>query len=390
MFSRRIEHVSATKIFAAALPEGRQSLVYSMSVAVGEPLAMVLPLPVPADGPEDAVEFVNLEGYETLFADLKRAFPDLGTYAQGAPLSRGGPVAKAILKVHAVGAFEASYVPHSRDFERLDPRFRLPPSVLDTLPKYRDWGFAVFQLAPTAKAAIHPMALRFPRREPDSIYFPTTHVHDGAVPASARFDHSLYAQFPPLIGLLSNWAPSHAALGGLFDPASGGHTTNLTGELPNADVWLCAPDDVTIEDLSGGGDSYSYRVKATYFYATRSHHMYPKWRDTTANKLPQLCRGIRDGLAEITARHARAWQLGPIQSTFDQWFMNGEQLWVGTDYTNGQFVAEPRGRGRVTFRPFGQLVEQQEITLAFSVLPSQDEAREINRELGKMLDRIAG
>src|SRR5688572_19902922 len=113
MFSRRVEHVSATKIFAAGLPDGRQSLIYSMS---------------------DAIEFVNLENYKDVFDDLKRAFPDLGTFAQAAPLSRGGPVAKSVLKVHAVGAFEASYVPRASDFDRLDPRFRLPPSVLETLP----------------------------------------------------------------------------------------------------------------------------------------------------------------------------------------------------------------------------------------------------------------
>jgi hypothetical protein len=396
MFSRRVEHVSATKIFAAGLPDGRQSLIYSMSVAIAEPLAMLLPLPVPPGGPDDAVDFVNLEGYAEVFDDLKRAFPDLDVHAQtlllGPPRMSSN---RSVLKVHAVGAFEASYVPRASDFDRLDPRFRLPPSVLNAMPTYEDWGFAVFQLAPTAKAAIHPMALRFPRREPASIFFPTTHVHDGAVPATARFDHSLYAQFPAMIGALSNWQPSHDKLGkyvnnqvnGLLDPYAGGHTTSLLGDFPNGDVWLGAPDDVTIDDMSGRGGTYAYRVKATYFYATRSHHQYPRWRDTTANKLSQLCRGIRSALAELTTRNARAWQLGPLADSLDPHFINGDQLWIGSDYREGRFVAEPRGPGRVTFRPFSELVEPQEIELAFVALPSQEDARDIDRENTRSVER---
>lgn len=395
MFSRHVPHVSATKIFAAGLPDGRQSLVYSMSVEVGEPLAMVLPLPVPANGPDDAVEFVNLEGYKNVFDDLKRAFPDTTIFAQA--LSRGGPPPKrAILQVHQVGAFEASFVPNARDFDRLDARFRLPPSVLKALPIYYDWGFAVFQLAPTKKAEIHPMALRFPRREPDSIFFPTTHVHDGSLPAKAKFDHSLYAQFPEMVALLSNWTPSHGPLGNyvggekykLFDPTAGGHTTTLLGDFPNGDVWLSPPHDVSVEDMSGGGDSYRYKVKATYFYAKQSHHMYPKWRDTTANKLAQLCRGIREGLAELAERNKRAWRLAPMRPDHQPYFMNGNQLWIGSDYRDGQFVNEPLGAGRVTFYPFGDLVEMQEIEIAFVSLPSQDDARDINKELCRMLDRV--
>ena len=367
-----------------------------MKVAASEPLAMVLPLPVPAASAEDAVRFVSLEGYRDVFVDLKTAFPETTLFAQPLGMGRGPVANRAVLQVHQVGAFDASFVPRIADFERLDPRFRLPPAVLGALPRYHDWGFAVFQLSPTKQAEVHPMALVFPRREPRSLFFPTTHVHDGNVPASAMFDHALYAQFPPLVGELSNWTPSHAALGGyvdankvagLVEPARKGHATALLGNLVNADVWLHPPDDVTLEDMSGKGESYAYKVKATYFYAQHSHQMYPKWRDTSATKLPELCAGIRAGLEELTRRNARAWQLGPINTTFDAWFMNGNQLWIGTDYRNGQFVAEPLGRGRVTFRPFGQLVEQQEITLAFATLPSQDDARDINQELCRMLDR---
>jgi hypothetical protein len=395
MFSRHVEHVAATKIFAGVAPDGRQTLIYSMTVTVGEPLAMVLPLPVPANGPDDAVELVNLEGYAELFVDLKKAFPDTGIYPQALGRSRNAPPPKLV--VHQVGAFVASYVPHARDFARLDPRFRLPPGVLDALPHYTDWGFAVFQLDKTKQKPIHPMAMRFPRRDPASIFFPLTHVHDGVAPAQAPFDHTLYAQLPGMIAALAAWTPSHAALGthvharaaGLIDLQQGGQVKTLFGAAPNQDLWMRAPAGLSDGDLLGGGPSYRYRVNATYYFSPVSHPTYPAWRDTTVNKLPALCRGIRDGLAALTTRNARAWQLGAIADDAAPYFMNGDQLWSGVDYMTGRHDPEPQRAGRIAFRPFSTSVEQQDITLAFAQLPSQDDARAINRALCDMLEQIA-
>lgn len=114
----------------------------------------------------------------------------------------GGAAAAAALpaprlEVHRVGSFEASFVPTVDDFERLDPRFRLPPAVWDDLPAYRDWGFAVFKLRDLFAAeatAVEPMAFEFPRRDPGALFFPTVHVHDGRAHAAADFDHNLFLQ----------------------------------------------------------------------------------------------------------------------------------------------------------------------------------------------------
>ena len=65
------------------------------------------------------------------------------------------------------------------DFARLDERFRLPEVLFDAVPHYVDYGFAVFQLRP-GNVTVHPMALTFPTRAPDRLFFPTVHVHDGA------------------------------------------------------------------------------------------------------------------------------------------------------------------------------------------------------------------
>jgi hypothetical protein len=38
------------------------------------------------------------------------------------------------------------------------------------------------------------MAFEFVTRQPDTLFFPTLHVHDGLVHESAKFDHYLYYQ----------------------------------------------------------------------------------------------------------------------------------------------------------------------------------------------------
>lgn len=238
-FSRTVEHVAQTKIFARASTDGRQFLSYAMTLEAPEDLAMVLPLPVPPSPPEDALRFIDLSGYPNFFADLDRAFQP--------PPSRG-PISGAIpqpatLKVHEVGSFEASFVPAPRDFDRLDERFRLPPSAFDAVPHYHDYGFAVFKLK-RGKRSIHPMAFEFPRRSPNELFFPTLHVHDGRVHAKARFDHAIYCQTenPP-----ARWETSDTPAGGaidapraqrLIDPDARLHRLTLVGDLPNRDTVI--------------------------------------------------------------------------------------------------------------------------------------------------------
>ncbi len=191
MFSAKVREVGDTQIFARGSNEGRQFVVYSMKYEAEADLAMILPLPVPPAPPEDAVRFIDLSGYENFFDDLRLGFPEMYMQASRGvpkPASRHAP-----LKVHDVGSFEASFVPALKDFNRLDARFRLSDKVWKSLPRYADYGFAVFKLKPGAKK-IHPMAFEFPRRNPIELFFPTVHVHDGKVSKLAHFDHMLFCQ----------------------------------------------------------------------------------------------------------------------------------------------------------------------------------------------------
>ena len=69
----------------------------------------------------------------------------------------------------------------------------LPDSTWKRLPQYADWGFVVFKFR-KGEAHVHPMAFAFPTRHANQLFFPTVHIHDGTVPATADFDHTLYCQ----------------------------------------------------------------------------------------------------------------------------------------------------------------------------------------------------
>lgn len=242
-FSRPVEAVSGTTIFARPASGGRQLLAYAMRVKAVEPLAMVLPLPTPPRPAEDAVRFIALDKYPTLFADLAAAFVTPPSRSKGEAL--GAPAPRPGLAVVEVGSFVASFVPTLADFARLDEQFRMPPGTWEGLPQYKGYGFAVFQLKP-GDQAVHPMAFEFPRADPRRLFFPTVHVHDGKVHPRAGFDHMLYAQ-PGKGARPGGWEAANRPVERVVDVgrakglvAAGEPLVRrrLAGRLPNADTYL--------------------------------------------------------------------------------------------------------------------------------------------------------
>lgn len=276
--------VSKTNIFARHNRPGHQVLAYSMSIASKSAAAMILPLPVSRPSGEDALRFIDLSGYAEFFQDMDRACEPELVMTDFMSLSEDldeAPVAAQLLAVHEVGDFEASYVPAMADFTRLDPRFRLPDEVWQTMPDYSDYGFAVFQLKLTltegdaeAENDFHPMAFEFPTRDPERLFFPTVHVHDGAYHDVAGFYHRFYCQregarseFKHQRDLLEGCEPTPAADFDDSDPSTGYgwysrsvdpastvmpierceelvdpdrklHSMSLLGDYPNHDIWL--------------------------------------------------------------------------------------------------------------------------------------------------------
>ena len=403
-FSRPVRFVGGTKIFARRGPGRRQMLAYAMDVELDGELAMVLPLPVPRRSPDDAVAFLNLEGYERFFGDLADAFPPV--FAPAFQQQRVVSVSrtKPKLVVHEVGLFEASFVPTREDFVRLDERFRMPESLWEDLPDYEDWGFAVFQLKPkkgffgVKRQSVHPMAFSFPTREPEALYFPLLHVHDGRLESRAKFDHMLYCQADGMLEATLGWTRSNGPLDanvdvararGLVDGQRGGFCQALVGSLPNMDLWLRAPEGVGLADLQGGGECYAYEVNAF-----RAHDFGPederfrRWKVTASTRLAALCRGMRDGLRDLEAGRRSSWRLAPLTDALPAHFMNGNQLWSGTSFMDGA-RARGEGRGRVRFSPFSERVPVQSVTLGFESLPDDARAQEISVALAHLVDAAA-
>lgn len=259
---RSVEKVSGTSIFArSANGNGRQILVYSMSLASRIDLAMILPLPVPVGSPEDAVRFISLKEYPDFFQDMKQGFPDYPPIPEGAIRRTllAPALARPKLQVHEVGDFEASYVPTMDNWDRLDERLRIPPGIFDAVPAYREFGFAVFKLKATERAkswfgflggkpaskAIHPMAFEFPRADPDNLFFPTVHVHDGQFHQTADFDHTLYCQVkkPDLPGWKRSAGLVRSFLSvsqgnGVFEPDQLCYKRDIRGECLNEDILV--------------------------------------------------------------------------------------------------------------------------------------------------------
>src|SRR5262245_11392401 len=247
-FSRDVKLVADTNIFARASKDNRQYLVYSMRIDAGEELAMILPIPVPKNSPDDAVTFINLEKYPNFFDEMRLGFPEpraagsLGGAKDAPKVKEDKP-----LKVVEVGSFEASFVPAIKDFRRLDERFRLPTEVWDKLPQYKDYGFAVFKLKKGAQK-VHPMAFEFPRADAKSLFFPTVHIHDGKVHPKAGFDHTLYCQTSSGETLpMTDWKESFGLAQqfmkidlakGLVDGESHCHMRTIRGTQKNEDVLV--------------------------------------------------------------------------------------------------------------------------------------------------------
>jgi hypothetical protein len=240
-----VEEVSNTKIFARRFGKASQYLVYEMHFHSLEDLAMILPIPTPADSPEDAVTFINLKDYARFFGDMHKGFPEPPTNRGPAAGSAPLVTAEKKLEVVDVGAFEASFVPRIKDFSRLDERFRLPDGVWDKLPAYKEYGFAVFKLK-KGDSNVHPMAFAFPTALKKEIFFPTVHIHDGKVHDKAHFDHALYLQVGEDVTMADrNWEESPQPAGMFMDKKKAGsvilgdshvYRRRLRGNLKNADT----------------------------------------------------------------------------------------------------------------------------------------------------------
>ena len=262
IFAKPVVSVAQTNIFARLSDDQWQYLVYQMKYETAKKNAIILPLPtvVPGTEEDESLEFIALDKYPKFFKDLRRGFPVPVARFKNADAKTDAIIPESLV-VHRVGDFVASFVPSMKDFDRLDEQFRVPQESWDEIPKYADYGFAVFQLE-NLEGEPHPMAFKFRSRlntndDDAKIFFPTVHIHDGEVHEQEGFDHALFLQakqfdaacgaFEP--GLLVDDATKYVrsnskasdfcdikAAKGIVDPKGLVHRLMMQGELKNDDV----------------------------------------------------------------------------------------------------------------------------------------------------------
>ena len=413
LFSGPVDLIGGTKIFARSLGGDRQALVYQMSYFADQDLAMVLPLPTPIGSRESAIEFVNLEKFPTFFDHLREGFP---AFSRGPMLSITQSAPK--LKVQQVGDFEASFVPTQGDFARLDPRFRLADLVWDQMPQYADWGFAVFKLRKREKRrtwwpkwitkggrgiTVHPMAFLFPTRRPQSLFFPTVHIHDGLVHETATFDHTLYCQPNRAVASTFSWRASTKPARKLIDISHCGPLVDgdarvfrktIYGKAPNTDQWLTAP---VVRDLA----RLIHRSERCEIHFRARHHYYSPYageseqftrRRETASKqidrvIDQLVPSVESTLAEESHEQ---WDTIPWDGSLPVFSFTAQgelrSTWAGSD---GLPILAPNGEPLVIAFAVASLhVEQQEIRVAFSSPPELGHLNAIRTKFATLLDSI--
>ncbi len=272
--------VYGTSIFARFAEPGTQVLAYQMRYKAEQPTAMILPLPVKLPTKDDAIVWKDLKGYPQFFSDLAAGFPPEERFASNRSKRALAPAAPEQLAVHDVGDFIATYVPSVNDFSRVDPRFAISKDVWAKIPGYGAYGFAVFQLK-QLEGTPHPIAFAFETQSPDTLFFPTVHIHDGTVHAEEDFHHVLYAQEPSFDERVGSYdgpeavdkrtgfvrskekVGSFAQVGssqGLLDGNGLLHKVSLTGKLPNRDTVF---DVRAIAARSSGGCSRCAASPAT-------------------------------------------------------------------------------------------------------------------------------
>lgn len=187
MFTEEVDSVDQTRIYIGKMDSdkvisNKRLLVYEMQVKAKNEVAMVLPVPAQM-GSE--IEFINMEDDKSFFRDLYYMFAER-TYSKS--LSRS--LDCDCLEVFHVGNYIASVVKSSKDFDKLDPRFRLPSGVLESLP-YKHFYYVVFQLQ-SGSHKYHPMAFTYYCMN-DKYFIPTLHLHDGkSIDPYDDYDHILY------------------------------------------------------------------------------------------------------------------------------------------------------------------------------------------------------
>lgn len=239
----RPAEVNAVNLFARTFT-GEQALAIDLRFTAAEETALIVPLPVPQDGREDAVRFIPLHLYRPFFAHMGRGFePRTDRRDKRREDHEDEEHLPRTVRFTSRVATRSLYVPSVAAFQTLCPEHVLPEALLSLRPEYADYGFAVFVLPAGDNVRIAPLGLYFRTSEPKHIYFPTFQYTGDALGSAANFDDTLYCQRAELTGWDETSQSAEAFVEcrhahGLVEPDRVIQRRVLYGPLENHDGWV--------------------------------------------------------------------------------------------------------------------------------------------------------
>eukprot|EP00003_Mantamonas_plastica_P025901 TRINITY_DN5160_c0_g2_i2.p1 TRINITY_DN5160_c0_g2~~TRINITY_DN5160_c0_g2_i2.p1 ORF type:complete len:309 (-),score=97.39 TRINITY_DN5160_c0_g2_i2:198-1124(-) len=198
MFNEPVVDVSGTQILVApTTTEGQQLTVYANEVTTSDPNAMILPVPVTANQPDEdnhGIEFIDLSEYVEVFDNLAELVAFTGEDSdddddEGFDSSSSS---RAFLEVKQVGSFKVSVVPTLDDFDRLNQDvFALSSTLSEVLAIHYPKGFAFVVAKFEQGGKFHPLAYTHAMLD-GKLFTPCRHEHGNGDEKRAFYDHSIY------------------------------------------------------------------------------------------------------------------------------------------------------------------------------------------------------
>lgn len=251
LFTQPVQVVGPINMFARATADGQQVLACNFRYTAEAEFTLILPLPTPPDASAQAVRFIDLSNYDGFFGDLRRGFPDLTREAEKVSLT--DRIREKVLDWLDIDTTQAeiTFAPNRAALLHIAEQFKLSAEVQQALARFQQDGFVCLKLA-AGSNRLPPLAFEFPRRAPESVFFPTAHSVGGQFDPQASFNYTLFCQSPHRslkwrVAADDNFRPLTARefmkpdkAHGLIDPADGLLMQRLRGPFENVDI--CVPE----------------------------------------------------------------------------------------------------------------------------------------------------
>lgn len=194
MFTDIVRDVKDTNIFACRLitnSNPKQLTVYTNSVELKEPVAMILPCPNRTGDPDEITVFDSSK-LDTSFFNLLNDHFTVRRQTRGMRSFTNGYVEEDSIEVENIGNYKVSRVGNYSDFSRLQfKEFNLSPGFQSVLKQFYSTNYSfIVCIIQNSVLKPHPIVYTSPMYN-DQIFIPTRHYH-GELETTPDWDHDIY------------------------------------------------------------------------------------------------------------------------------------------------------------------------------------------------------